>query len=668
MSHASVSTRIRELAAELTAADHAYYGAGDSPLSDAQYDARQDELRALLEAHPELRPADSPLERVGAPAVLHAPVRHARPMLSLEKATDPAQVAAFMARFPGQDVGVTRKIDGVSLSLVYEDGRLVRAATRGDGTVGEDVTAIARAIVDGLPAAIAAGGTVEVRGEAVMLRSTFAAYNAAHPDKPLINPRNGAAGTFRAKDPAKVADRRLAFLAFDLFGGPAASGETGADLAALGFSAVPVVACRDPEAAMAAIAAVELERPELDYDVDGAVVRLLDRAAYVAAGARSNSPRGALAFKYRAEEQATRLQDVLWDVGKTGKVVPVAVLAPVHVAGTTISRATLANQEVIRARDVRIGDQVLVRRAGDVIPFVIGVADATARTGDERAIVPPADCPSCGETLRVEGNSAELFCPNLACPAQAARRLMHWASRAAADIEAIGPRWIERFHEAGLLPDRAGFYALAREDLLAFPGIGDVSAERMLQSIDASRDVGLRRALIGLAIPLAGEGTAVRLCRAGYTSIEQVAAASVEELQLVEDVGPKGAASLRAHLTREDVQEELARMRRLGVSLDVREEDLPVRVADDAPLAGLTVVITGAISDPRNGAKVPRPEFARLAARAGATVASSVSASTDQLITGADVGAAKTAKADKLGVAVVDQGEVWARLIAAGLA
>jgi DNA ligase (NAD+) len=358
----------------------------------------------------------------------------------------------------------------------------------------------------------------------------------------------------------------------------------------------------------------------------------------------------------------------VWDVGKTGKVVPVALLAPVYVGGTTVSRATLANQEVVRARDVRIGDEVLVRRAGDVIPFVIGVADASARTGSEREITAPSQCPSCGEPLRVEGRSSELFCTNLACPAQAVRRLIHWASRAAADIDAIGGRWIERLSDAGLLPDRAAFYALERDQLLAFDGMGEVSADRMLASIDRSRGVGLRRALVGLAIPMAGEGAAVRLCRAGYRSIEEVAAAGAGALQEVEDIGPKVAASLEHHLSREDVRAELARMRERGVDLDVLPEDLPVQVAADAPLAGQTVVITGAISDPRNGAKVSRPEFARLVARAGATVASSVSASTDALITGADVGAAKTAKAEKLGVRVVDQAEIWQQLIASGAA
>jgi DNA ligase (NAD+) len=659
--------RIEALAVRIVDLRDAYYR-GEPLVADAEYDALEDELREQIAAHPELAPDPNPLERVGAPAVLHAPVRHRRPMLSLQKASTPEEVAAFFARFPGQAMVVMPKLDGVSLALVYEGGRLARAVTRGDGTTGEDVTALVRALGDGVPDAIAADGLVEVRGELVMLRSTFAAYNAAHPDRPLINPRGAAAGTLRAKDPAVVEGRRMRFFAFDLETADGAQADLEAALHALGFAAPAMPHCDSAAAAQEVIAGIAARRHELDYDLDGAVLRLADRNAYAAAGTRANSPRGALAYKYAAEEKTTVLADVVWDVGKIGKVAPVAVLEPVFVGGTTVTRATLANQEVIRARDVRIGDTVLVRRAGDVIPFVAGVLDASRRTGAEREIVPPAQCPSCAEPLVEQGTGRELYCTNVACPAQTVRRLIHWASRAAADIEAIGPVWIERLNDAGLLERPSDFYALERERLLAFEGIGEVSADRMLESIDRSRAVGLRRALIGLAIPLASEATATRLCRAGYRSLEEVADADEETLQRVEDVGPKVAASLREHLNRQGARAELARLRELGVDLDVREEDLPPQVAADAPLAGQTVVITGTIADPRSGEKVARPAFQRLCERAGATTASSVSPNTDLLICGANVGASKTAKAEKLGVEVVDQDEIWRRLIAAGVA
>jgi DNA ligase (NAD+) len=660
----SARERIQELADQVTALRDAYYR-GAPLVADAEYDAIEDELRGLIEANPEWAPDPNPLEQVGAPNVLHAPIRHSRPMLSLEKATRPEQVEAFFDRFPGQPVVVMPKLDGLSLALVYEGGRLVRAITRGDGTTGDDVTMLARALIDGIPARSDIAGRVEVRGEAVMLRSTFAAYNAAHPDRPLINPRGAAAGTLRAKDPATVAERRLRFFAFDLDAPDGAESDLENGLTRLGFDAADMRHCADPAAAQAVIATIEAQRHDLDYDLDGAVLRLADRDAYAAAGTRSASPRGALAFKFAAEEKTTVLADVLWDVGKTGKIAPVAQLEPVFVGGTTVTRATLANQEVIRARGIRIGDTVLVRRAGDVIPFVAGVLDPAKRTGAEREIVPPTECPSCGQPLTEQGNSRELFCTNVACPAQTVRRLIHWASRAAADIEAIGPVWIERLAETGDLESPSDFYTLTKERLLEFDRIAEISAQRMIDSIDVSRGVGLRRALIGLAIPMASEGTATRLCRAGFGSLEEVADASEERLVAVEDIGPKVAASLTEHLTR--LRPEIERLRERGVSLDVRAEDLPPVVVADAPLAGKTVVITGAISDPRSGEKIPRPTFQRLCEKAGATTASSVSASTDLLITGADVGAGKLTKAEKLGVEIVDQSVIWQQLIAAGI-
>ncbi len=640
----------------------AYYQ-GSPLVADADYDTVEDELRALIAANPELAPDLNPLEQVGAPAVLHAPIRHSRPMLSLEKSTTPEQVAAFFDRFPGQPVVVMPKLDGLSLALVFEDGALVRAITRGDGTTGDDVTMLVRALVDGVPERIDSRGRVEVRGEAVMLRSTFLAYNTAHPDKPLINPRNAAAGTLRAKDPATVAERRLQFFGFDLDTDDDTAVDLGEGLRALGVAGAQMRLCADAEQAQAAITAIERDRNELDYDLDGAVLRLADRDAYAAAGTRSNSPRGALAFKFAAEEKTTLLREVIWDVGKTGKIVPVAWLEPVFVGGTTVTKATLANQEVIRARDIKVGDTVLVRRAGDVIPFVAGVLDASKRTGEEVEIVPPTVCPSCAQPVTEQGNSRELFCTNVSCPAQTVRRLIHWASRAAADIDAIGGVWIERLAEAGILEHPSDFYTLTKERLLEFDRVGEVSAARMIDSIDASRQVGLRRALIGLAIPMASDGTAARLARAGFGSLEEVADAGEERLVAVEDIGPKVAASLVAHLTR--LRPELERLRERGVSLDVRAEDLPPVVAAGAPLAGKTVVITGALSDPRSGEKVARPTFQRLCEKAGATAASSVSANTDMLITGAGVGESKLTKAEKLGVEVVDQGEIWNLLIAA---
>ena len=649
--------RIDELAKRLTELREAYYAA-EPLVADAEFDALEDELRALIAEHPELTPDPNPLEQVGAPAALHAPVRHSRPMLSLDKVTKPEQVAAFLERFPGQSVVVMPKLDGFSLALVYEDGRLARAITRGDGTTGDDVTVLVRALVDDLPLKISAPGRVEVRGEAVMLRSTFAAYNAAHPDKPLINPRGGAAGTVRAKDPKTVAGRRLRFFAFDLDADEAPS-DLEAALRDLGFEAAQMEHCDDAESVQKVITAIEAGRDQLDYDLDGAVMRLADRNAYAAAGTRANSPRGALAFKFAAEEKTTVLADVLWDVGKTGKVAPVAALEPVFVGGTTVTRATLANQEVIRARGIKIGDTVLVRRAGDVIPFVAGVLDESKRTGAEREIVPPSECPSCGEPLTEQGNSRELYCTNVACPAQTVRRLIHWASRAAADIEAVGPVWIERLAEAGLLENPSDFYALTKEQLLEFERIAEVSAapDGRVDRGEQGRRAAARadRALDPDGVRGHGRAAVPRRVQPAWRrsptpGAEALVGRSRTSARRSRRASPSTSSALRP---------ELERLREHGVSLDVREEDLPPQVAADAPLAGKTVVITGTISDPRSGEKIPRPTFQRLARRPGATTASSVSANTDMLICGADVGASKTAKAEKLGVEIVDQAAIW---------
>jgi DNA ligase (NAD+) len=295
----ATAARVRELADALISHRRAYYDCAPV-VSDFEYDQLEDELRTLLAEHPELTPDPNPLEQVGAPSVLHAPVRHDRPMLSLEKATTPEQVEAFMARFPGQRVVVMPKLDGLSLSIVYDGGRLVRTATRGDGTTGEDVTPITRDLLDGVPVTVGAKGRVEVRGEAVMLRSTFAAYNAAHPDKPLINPRNGAAGTLRQKDPSKALDRRLSFFAFDIH--PPVDTDLEDALQQLGLQTPKMVHADTAEEAVAAIRAIEQERGDSDADLDGAVVRLANPEAFAAAGARSSSPRGALAFMYPGEE------------------------------------------------------------------------------------------------------------------------------------------------------------------------------------------------------------------------------------------------------------------------------------------------------------------------------------------------------------------------------
>ena len=660
--------RVQELAAALRRLRERYY-AGEPEADDATFDALEDELRALVAARPELTPADNPLERVGtAPRAGRRAIRHARPMLSLAKVSPELRaegVREFAARFGGQRLRVTPKLDGVSLSVVYADGALEHVATRGDGTTGEEVTHAVRHVVTNLPPRLdGVAGRVEVRGEAVMLGSVFTAYNEAHPDKPLANPRNACAGTLLQKDPAAAAasGRVLHLFAFD------ADGLAVDALVAHGFAVPEVAVVEGADAALDVIAQIEERRSANDFDIDGAVVRLDDERAYAAAGNRASTPRGAVAVKLAAEERETVLLDVRWEVGPGGKVVPRAVLQPVFVGGTTVGSATLANQAVLRARGVRIGMRVLVRRAGDVIPFVSGPAPGPQPDGVRDAEV-PTHCPSCTTELEERGNSRELLCGNLDCPAQTLRRLQWWAGRAAADMEAVGGTWIARLHEDGKLTSPADFYALTVEDLLAYDGMGAVSSRRFVESVERSKALGMRRALIGFGIRHAREGVAKRLALAGYARVEDVAAASAEELAAVKDIGAVVAASLVEYFSREDVRELLRLLRERGVVLDVRDEDRPVDVAEagETPLKGATVVVSGAIVHPDTGEKVTRPAFVRLLELAGATAAGSVSAATSLLITGGDVGAGKTAKAEKLGVPVVDQAAAWSWLREAGV-
>jgi DNA ligase (NAD+) len=663
-----IAARIAELSAEVRRLNDAYYGTGDSPIPDADYDALKDELTALVAEHPELEPADSPLGKVNAPEQLVGPtIRHARPMLSLAKATTEEAIRAFCARFEGQVFRVSEKLDGLSLSIVYEDGELDYAATRGTGTVGELVTDKVRHVLPALPTTIAEGGRVEVRGEALMSRSTWQAYNDAHPDKPLTNPRNGAAGTLMQKDPAAAAaaGRILRFFAF---GAERADGEA-IDPEPLGIELVHQTIVDDVDGVIDAIHAIGARRDTLDYDIDGAVIRLHEPAAFEAAGFNSAEPRGAIAFKYPPEEKLTKLLAVEWQVGKIGRVAPRARVEPVFVGGVTVENITLHNPRLIRERDLRIGDTVAVVRRGDVIPFA-GRSIPEDRDGTEEVIEPPTHCPSCGTELEIRGTGEERWCPNLQCPAQITRRLMHWASRPAADMEGVGDVWIEKLAEDGVLQRRADFYDLTAEKLQTYERMGEVSARNMVDSIERSKGLGLRRALIGLAIPMASDGTAKRLALAGYTSLEEVARAGVDELVAIKDIGPKVAESVVAFFQRPDVIEEIQALREHGVDLDVHDEDRPIdaAAAADSPLKGRTVVITGAFTDPRTGAKISRPEVTRLVEQAAATATSSVSDKTDYLLAGANVGAAKTTKAEKLGVTVVGQDELWTWLAEAGVA
>ncbi len=668
----SPASRVALLAAELRRHSELYYD-GAPEITDDEFDGLMEETQALEAANPELAAADSPTQTVGAPATgaLFSKVRHRHPMLSLEKVTTTDRVRKFLARFPGEPIVVSHKLDGLSLSLRYQRGVLVQAVTRGNGEVGDDVTDNVRAGIAGFPARLRDGKDVEIRGEIVMRRSDFDAYNAriaafnaaasGEEREPLSNPRSAAAGTLRQKDRAQIAERPLTFYAFDVIGSGHAVLSPD-ELREIGFEPQGMHVCRSDDAVLEVIDAIEAERDRLDYEIDGAVVRVADRRAFERAGTTSKFPRGAIAWKWPAKAGESTLLDVIWQVGKTGKVAPVAVLAPVSLAGSIVKRASLANLSVIAERDIRIGDRVRVQKANDVIPQVVGPIDPLASGRPKANITPPVACPSCDGVLLESGESRELFCENVqGCPAQKLRRLEHWASRAAANIDAIGSSWIERFTVAGLLTTPADFYRLTASSLLerfAGSGMGERTARTMIASIEASKNVGLRHAMIGWAIPLASEGTAKRLCLAGYETAEEVARATAEELQRIEDIGPAVASALTTFFQQPATQRELAALRELGVSLDVLDQDRPVATAAGSPFTGKTVVVTGTPE------AMSRKDAEAAIERAGGKTSGSVSKKTDLLVAGPGAGS-KLDKAQALGIPVVDEPELL-RMLAAG--
>ena len=660
----AVSDRIDRLAQDLRHHKRLYYS-GEPAISDSEYDALEDEFRGLVGEHPELTPADNPLEEVGAELAgeLYADARHEVPMLSLEKATTDEELGTFLGRFPAQTFALWPKFDGLSVSVLYRGGRLARAATRGNGEVGQDVTVNVRGgDVHGMPEVLPERIDCEVRGEVVMLRSDWRAYNAAHEDKPLANARSAAAGTLLAKDRGKVADRPVTFYAFDLIrlSDGAAGRKLAEELTSLGFVVEGYAESDDPDAIHAYIKRILDRRVEVDYELDGVVIKLVDRAAYEAAGQTGHHPKGAIAFKLPPEVAVTRLLEVDWTPGKTGQLTPRGRVERVFVSGTHIEHVSLHNLAVIAARDIRVGDRVYILRRGDVIPFVSGVVDPAERDGSERVIEPPAVCPSCGGPLALVGESTVVMCENSqGCPAQRLRRLIHWCSRAGADVEGLSEARLEQLVDAGLVSTPSDIYRLDYETLMPdgkarFEGWGERSVQNLLAAIEKSKAVGLRRALVGWSIPLTSDGTAKRVCRHGYESIEQLQDATVESLCEVDDVGPVVAQALRDFLDQPATKDEIAALRELGVSLDVRDEDRPVQVRADSPFEGKTVVVTGTLS-------VERKEFQALLEAAGAKASGSVSAKTDYLVAGESAGS-KLAKAQSLGVAVLTEDQARALL------
>jgi DNA ligase (NAD+) len=667
MSAADPSARVAWLRAEIARHNQRYYGADDPEVSDAEYDRLLRELTTLEREHPELQSADSPTQTVGVePAGRFPVIVHATPMLSLENAMDDAELADFNRR-ASQGLGretveycAEPKLDGLAISLIYRDGELIRAATRGDGNQGEDVTANCRRLacipkrLTGSPPAL-----LEVRGEVYMSYSGFARLNqrqAAAGDKPFVNPRNAAAGTLRTLDGDVVASRPLECAIYGATGeGTAALGANQfAVLGALRALGLPVsdrieqvtghAGCRDYYERLAAA------RAELDFPIDGCVFKVNPLAEQARLGQVSRAPRWAIARKFPPEEATTQVLAIEVNVGRSGALTPVARLLPVFVGGASVANATLHNQDEIDRLDIRIGDTVVVRRAGDVIPEVLAVL-LERRPEASRPWRIPAQCPVCGgEAVRAEGESA-FRCSNTgSCPAQRLERFRHFVSRRAMDIDGLGEKLLEQLLQAGRLQSLADIYTLTAEDLLALPRMGEKLAQRLLDSISASRSTELARLIHALGIPDVGESTA-RLLADAYGDIGPLMDAGVADLERLPDIGPIVASSIHGFFADPDQRSLIGRLQSLGLQWPVK----PMGEQRHGPLQDKVFVITGSF------AVGTREELRERLERLGAKVSDSVSRKTHYLACGSDAGS-KLARAQSLNVPVLDEPALLALL------
>ena len=656
MQRAEATERVAALRARIAEADHHYYVLDAPTVDDATYDGWMRELRELEAAFPDMVTPQSPTQRVaGQVATGFAPVRHAQPLLSLDNAFGADELRAFDARAerrlghpPGAYV-VELKIDGLSVALTYVGGVFVRGATRGDGQVGEDVTANLRTL-GSLPLRLrgAAPQVLEVRGEVYLPRSAFAVLNAqqvASGEVAFANPRNAGAGSLRQKDPRVTASRGLRLFCYQILQGPELDQWEALDrLAAWGLPVEPHrQLCPDAEAAVTACQSWRDRRLELDYATDGLVVKVNAVAAQRELGATSHAPRWATAYKFPAELGLTRVRDIWVSVGRSGVLTPIAELEPLVLAGTTVSRASLHNADYVATKDVRAGDLVHVRKAGEVIPEVVEV-DHTGRPAAAMPFAMPTECPACGApVVRPEGEVAHR-CVNPACPAQVLGLLLHWAGRGAMDIEGLGEQTARLLLERGLVRDPADLYHLRLAELTELPRLGERSSENLLEAVERSRAQPLWRLLVGLGIRHVGARAAQALA-AVKGSLDAVAAADPAELEVIAGIGPKIAGAVTAYFQDEENRAFIQRLRESGLG-QAQIQAPPAAVA--GPLAGRTVVLTGQLTG------WTRQEAAVAIEAAGGRVVSSVSARTDYLIAGESPGS-KLVRARALGVPVLDE-------------
>ena len=683
----SPAQRAAELRAQLHHHAHLYYTLDAPEIPDAEYDRLFRELQAIEAAHPELLTPDSPTQRVGGAVLKSLPsVRHAVPMLSIRTETDTEATGA--AAFDGRirrELGLAEgdgpveyvaelKFDGLAMSLRYERGVLVQAATRGDGESGEDVTHNVRTIgqiplrIDG--AAATAGDPVpavlEVRGEVYMRRDDFEALNerqrqkiaaGAKGEKTFVNPRNAAAGAVRQLDSGIAAQRPLSFFAYGL--GEVVGDQRAPDtqfgwlmrLKAWGFPVAEQTAvCRGAEELVAFHQRIGAQRDQLPYDIDGVVYKVNSLALQQQLGFVTREPRWAVAHKYPAQEQLTTVLAIDVQVGRTGKLTPVAKLAPVFVGGVTVTNATLHNEDEARRKDVRVGDTVIVRRAGDVIPEVVSVL-LDKREGEPPVFTMPHECPVCGSAAVREEGEVDYRCTGgLFCAAQRKQAILHYAQRRAVDIEGLGDKLVEQLVDAGVVNTLPDLYKLGFTALASLERMADKSAQNVLDALAKSKTTTLPRFLFGLGIRHVGEATAKDLAR-HFGSLDRLLDASVDELLQVNDVGPVVAQSIRTFFDQPHNREVVEQLRAAGVSWPEGE---PAERAPQ-PLLGKTFVLTGTFPT------LKRDEAKAMLEAAGAKVAGSVSKKTDYVVAGEEAGS-KLDKAQELGVAVIDEAQMLALL------
>lgn len=652
-----------KLRREIRHNEYLYYVLDAPEITDAEYDRMMVRLRELEARYPDSIPADSPTQRVGGRASSQfTEVRHLEPLLSLGNVFSAEELRAFDERVrSGLPAGskveyvMEPKIDGLACSLIYENGKLVRAATRGDGVVGENVTANVRTIRSipltlKVPEGEAVPELLDVRGEVYMPRQAFMRLNeqrAERGESEFANPRNAAAGSLRQLDPQVTASRSLSFFAYYLVGEGAQPkhSESLALLARYGFKVSEnYKVVENIDEAIKYIGDFNELRQGLSYDTDGAVIKVNDVYQQRILGATGKDPRWATAYKYPPEQAETTLEDIDWRVGRTGVLTPTAVLTPVKLSGSVISRATLHNEDFIRAKDIRIGDRVVINKAGEIIPEVLRVV-AEKRTGDEKEVEIPSVCPECGWRVERQGEEAAIRCTNPHCPALGREGLIHFVSRDAMNIDGCGPSVINALLDAGLVCDAADLYSLRKDDLLKLERMGEKSADNLLAALAESKKNELDKLLFALGIRHVGAKVA-RILATEFGSMEKLQQAQPEELAQIRDIGDKIAESAVTWLNVPANIDLMERLAAAGLTMTFT----PPASQEDNPFFGKTLVFTGTM--PTLG----RAEAKTMAQDVGAKVSGSVSKKTDYVIAGAEAGS-KLEKAQQLGVTVIDEAE-----------